>query len=397
MQLAAGEVGVRATGDRVLDELAVGSTTHGTQRRHVIHATVAAVLRRAALFGLPWRCLWGVEDTSGYPAGDRRELFQPYLTQLADVALRDDVLVGAAEKYWFLLGSGGRPLAAFDIDGYVHRPDDGGSRELTDAPGESSASIADELFAPLVSREVGAADASAVGPYATLGVPALLSAFNRKERLFLFGYAAGVLDEVELHAPSLPLDSGFRAALGRALDLDVPAHAWSGVDYHLSWLHAALQWHRGRAWPGQGADLPATGEASADVGDRWVTGTQEDGDLVLAWTEAGVPRVVLVEAKAYGAWGNAQLGRKLHRVAAIRKAAGASVDLRFVLTSPRPPARLDTSGWPAGWEAWAGSPGGSPSWLPLPAPRLRLATERCYPTGHASSTGEHWRIAGPLA
>jgi len=76
---------------------------------------------------------------------------------------------------------------------------------------------------------------------ARLGLSAMLSAFNRKERLFLLGYASGGLDNLELHAPGLRLSHDFRTNLAAAIDLPVPAHAWADVDYHLSWLHAAVQ------------------------------------------------------------------------------------------------------------------------------------------------------------
>lgn len=67
-----------------------------------------------------------------------------------------------------------------------------------------------------------------------LGLPAMLSAFNRKERLFLLGYASAGLDTLELHAPGLRLCHDFRINLAAAIDLPVPAHTWAGVDYHLS-------------------------------------------------------------------------------------------------------------------------------------------------------------------
>ena len=64
--------------------------------------------------------------------------------------------------------------------------------------------------------------------HSELGLPAMLSAFNRKERLFLLGYASGGLDPLELHAPGLRLSLAFRTNLEAAIDLPVPAHAWAG-------------------------------------------------------------------------------------------------------------------------------------------------------------------------
>ncbi len=383
-----GEVGVHETVDQIVAALRRPEAPAQDSARSRIYAVIAATLTRSALFGLDWRCLWGIEDTSGpFLPSDRAYLFDPYIDELADVRFGDGEVHGSPQKYWFLVDEQEHPLAAFDVDGFIHLAD-GSARELYGQDQRSSQQVADELFTPVIRSQLPEV-ASGKPLRSGLGLPAILSAFNRKERLFLFGFAGGGLDEVELHAPGMRLDKDFRIALSRAVGLEVPEHAWSGIDYHLSWLHAALQWHRGAAWPLQQEHFPETLGILGKGGV--VTGTQEDCDLVVAWAMGERAVVVLVEAKGYGAWNNAQLMSKLDRLKHIREAAGPDVQVRIVLTSPRPPHKLHVSGWPD----WALDEAQSPRWLPLPAPRLRLATQRCDASGVKSSQGEYWRITGP--
>ncbi len=122
-----------------------------------------------------------------------------------------------------------------------------------------------------------------------------------------------------------------------------------------------MQWHRGITWPGQLNDFPAI---SDPTGEGLVTGTQQDADLILAWTDEEQTRVVLIEARGYTSWDNAQATAKLARIGAIKDAAGSTVDIRFVLTSPRPPEVLDLSAWPT----WALTTTSQPFWLKMPTP-----------------------------
>jgi len=396
-RLASGAAGVVETANDVLGQLGLSTGPRARGPRDKIFLSIAATLRRAALFGLPWRCLWGVEDTAGYGSEDgRAHLFQPYLSVLAELGLEPGGANYEPEKYWFIVSDRGEPIAAFDTDGYIHLPASNRIGDLTGDQYPPPEQTVDDLFSSVIRTSVAREAELPTGGGHGLGLPAKLSAFTRKERLFLFGFASGALDEVELHSPAMRLDSRFRAALGTALGLDIPAHAWASVDFHLSWLHAALQWHKGVVRPGQLYDLPytATDEGTAtDDNPAWITGSQEDADLIVVWTANGRPQVVLLEAKAYGAWSNKQALSKVKRVGAIRTAAGGDVDLRLVLSSPARPQKLDLAQWPE----WAVSPKREPYWLRLPVPRLRVATERCDPHGFSDSEGVHWRIAGPLA
>jgi hypothetical protein len=394
--LAAGRVGVRDIVHQTVEAVGdLASPPPSIPRpSDQVYATIAAVLARAALFGLRWTCLWGVDDNSGSYSmkDDRAYLFVPYLADLPDVGVRDEETYGEPGRYWFLLDEQGQPLAAFDIQGALHLPTPaGGDATVVELAGPSTAlpaQVADDVFTPLIRTALHHKALEGAPTHSELGLPAMLAAFNRKERLFLLGYASGGLDTVELHAPGLHLGEDFRTALATTIGVPVPAHAWAGTDYHLSWLHAALQWHQGITWPGQLGDFPLATDPS---GEGLVTGTQQDADLVVAWADATTTRVVLIEAKGYGAWDNAQATAKLARIGAIRDAAGSGVDIRFVLTSPRRHTKLDVPSWPS----WALTPDGQPFWLRLPTPSLRLKTERCDPEGRTTSGDEYWKIVGP--
>ena len=178
----------------------------------------------------------------------------------------------------------------------------------------------------------------------------------------------------------------------------VPAHAFAVTDYHLSWLHAALSWWSGRSWPLRASPyLPTT----APDGGVLVDGSQEDIDLLVCWQGEDTAHVVAIEAKAYGAWGNAQVTSKVARLEAIRGSlGGAPVDVRLVLTSRHRPQKLMPSlpigaTGQAAWPDWMHDTHGELAWMPLSAPGLRLATTRCDEHGKPSAEGVLWRITGP--
>jgi hypothetical protein len=395
-----------ASGARGVEELADGVlAAAGLPRDAGLMATapvvtmIAAALRSAALFGVPWTVRSGRLNTSGMVDSDfdgvRHELFAPYLNRRADMALPPSGVPAVPERYWFLCADDEatpQPVACFDQRGTVH-PVKGASEEITGVTGAAAA--ADRLFGPVLARWVTHSGANDRPARPGLGLPAVLAAFNRKERYYLFAAATGGLGETEVHGPSVSLAATFRDAVAAALGENwrPPAHAWAAVDYHLDWLHAALQWWAGATGPGRVDHLPTAPGGPTEA--KAVTGTQEDGDLVAAWQDGERTRLLVVEAKAYGAWSNGQAASKLARLRTIYDAArnvAPGLTLRWLLASPTPPGKLDATLWPD----WA-LQDGKPAWMPLPVPALRVATQRCDPGGHPSQTGTEWRITGPTS
>jgi hypothetical protein len=347
-----------------------------------VFSLIAELMRLSALFGLGWRCYQG-------QLGDhvRSDLFRPHRNAMDQVAWHQDGEVVPGDeppKYWFVTGPDGEPVGAFDVDGYVHVYG-GPSKELPVAyPEATHAAVVASLFGVKVNEH--ALQRERPTPPG-LGLAATLAAFNRKERFSLWQEATTDGVDYELTGPGLRLSDSFRGRLSAITGFDVPASAWAAVDYHLSWLHAALHWQAGLAWPGQ---QPPYATTTGEEGAPWVTGNQEDIDLVVAWTQLGEPHLVLVEAKGYSAWSTKQASSKIPRINAILQATPAPPKAPLVLTSPRRPQKLSTEGWPD----WA-KPSGHALWMPLGVPGSRLATQRVDPAGHSSNAGTQWKITGP--
>jgi len=376
-RLGSGEASVAEIAKRIVDE--VGAVEEPMLGAEGV-AFLAEVARTVALFDIDWQILAGWCDSSGHRGSFyRRELYEAF-----GVPVPGEEAEGP-DDVWFVVSEVLGPLLCVDLAV-------GEVRGLGGEPVAVAAVGTGELTRHFLKAPLTAAIKSRGPTSPGLGLPAVLSQFNRKERFFLLAQATGTYSG-ELCGASLDLTPDFRMALGDAVGLEgpVPAHAWASFDYHLDWLHGALQWAASRTWPGQ-----ADGFAARLVGDvALVRGSQEDIDLIVCWVDHGpITRLVLVEAKGYGAWSTKQAESKIPRVQAIveaAQAAGVDVDVRFVLSSPRPPQKLSTAGWPE----WAVGENGSPRWLALPAPGERLVTERCEESGQASSEGNRWRIVGP--
>lgn len=67
LNVSSGRVGVSEIVQPIVDALgdAASPQPPTTRPSDRVYATLAAVLARAALFGLQWRCLWGVDDNAG--------------------------------------------------------------------------------------------------------------------------------------------------------------------------------------------------------------------------------------------------------------------------------------------------------------------------------------------
>jgi hypothetical protein len=208
-----------------------------------------------------------------------------------------------------------------------------------------------------------------------------LDAFNRKERFFLTTFAVG--------PPAVLLDSGFRDAVGHAIGLNIPPSCRWWMDYHLDWLYAALVLNdQPEPSPGPYASpgfLSAVdGQAPFNLNTN-----QEDVDLLLAFGDADVTHLVLIEAKADTGWTNKQLQSKGRRLRVIfgEGTLYNHVVPHFVITSPREPRRLKTDTWPA-WMA----PGGRPPWVKLETSAEWRRVERCDEQGNRSGVGSYWRV-----
>jgi hypothetical protein len=163
---------------------------------------------------------------------------------------------------------------------------------------------------------------------------------------------------------------------------------WWATDYHINWLAGALATYLN--------DATALTSGRANLVDhetqrRLVEGNQEDIDLLIAAGED----LIMVEAKAYGAWSNTQVTSKLVRLnllcayhAQIARPNELPIRFHILLTSPTPPQRL-TSVSPA----WS-SNGPALPWIPLsldPATLVRGVT-RCHDNGASAANGDHWRV-----
>src|SRR5690606_21627895 len=88
---------------------------------------------------------------------------------------------------------------------------------------------------------------------------------NSKERFFLVAYALG--------NPGFQLGDKFREDLSAAIKVPVPEDAFCAMDYHLDWIHAAIESHN------MDSDLANVWENH----DGCVEGNQEDVDLLVAF------------------------------------------------------------------------------------------------------------------
>jgi hypothetical protein len=232
-----------------------------------------------------------------------------------------------------------------------------------------------------------------------------IDAFNRKERFFVFTQATGNAD--------LRLSDEFRKSLSEATGTAIPQDAKCYIDYHLDWLHAAVELIR---YPAAGPVRPNGVEVVATPGDeggiRVATGNQEDIDLMVAYEEEGATWIILVEAKAETDWTNKQLKSKADRLGLIfgkgTVPAGSGIQPVFCLWSPKKSAGIDTGGWPR----WMLKPRdrqalqapdherqGDHAWLKLAVPPGRKKVTRCDQNGTPDSSGKYWTVkeTGPAA
>ena len=215
------------------------------------------------------------------------------------------------------------------------------------------------------------------------GLAEVLERFNRKERHLL------IRDALGHKGVPLRLSEDFRQRMAEKLGIasGVPEGAWWATDYHIGWLAGALTAYV----EGEDEALKARPNPLFH-GRRLVEGNQEDVDLVFAWGTD----LVMIEAKAYGAFSNKQMESKLQRLdllhahyAGLPHAVERPIRFHLLLISPRPPQKLDVV-----WPKW-GYRGTDIPWieLKLDASAPVLTVTRCNPAGQSTAEGDHWRVA----
>ena len=199
-----------------------------------------------------------------------------------------------------------------------------------------------------------------------------LRRFNRKERFFLVGWALGNRE--------FRLDPAFRGELSSALNLDVSGGAFVAMDYHLDWIYAS-------------AFLSAADDAEAihSNADGLVSGSQEDMDLVVAFSAGETAHLIMVEAKGVTGWTNKQATSKARRLEAIFGQGGdrwSHICPHFIIVSPREPQGLECSRWPG----WMKRGVGRPFWMKMEIPGGLVRVTRCSESGKVSQEGQYWKV-----
>jgi hypothetical protein len=211
-----------------------------------------------------------------------------------------------------------------------------------------------------------------------------LESFNRKERNLLVRAALGHKET------PLRLSAKFRAKVSEKLGIGtIPEDAWWATDYHFGWLAGALAVYSGD----QAALLEPGRPNPPDLTSkrRLVEGNQEDIDLVIAFGQ----NLILLEAKAYGAWSNGQMKSKLERLHLLcayrdelRQASDLPIDIHLLLISVAEPQKLAKVRVP-----WSDSEIDLP-WISLDIDEKILVrtVTRCNSQGIADAMGDRWRV-----
>lgn len=199
-----------------------------------------------------------------------------------------------------------------------------------------------------------------------------LRRLNWKERYYLVDHVLGT--------DGFKLSPEFRKQLGAAIEFDVPPDAFAAMDYHLDWLYAAIKMSTGGI----------SSDGHWDNAERIATGTQLDTDLLVVFRNKERTDIVMVEAKVKGSWDNRQMRKKVSRLTEVFGEAGnrwPSTTPHFVLMSPRPERRLDTSFWPS----WM-MKNDNPLWIGLPLPERLSSLYRADSGGNSDSDGDRFAV-----
>ncbi len=214
-----------------------------------------------------------------------------------------------------------------------------------------------------------------------------LESFNRKERNLLVRAILGGQEG------RLALNKTFCNQVEGKLGFSIPENAWWATDYHIGWLAGALALFvkgREKGTTCRWKNLKGHGQL--------VDGTQEDVDLVIA---TGC-NLILIEAKAYGYFGNQEIAHKLGHLkllhdfycemVGIEPPPEHAVNFHFLITSPRKPNKLKPPAWPD----WA-CKGQDMPWIKLKLdnftkPVFEVTRCDCDEGGTSNANGECWRV-----
>jgi hypothetical protein len=201
--------------------------------------------------------------------------------------------------------------------------------------------------------------------------------------------SAANADAVETQPQKMQRDPpayDFRRAAHRAAHVVIPQDAFAAMDYHLSWLQAALVLLNGTDPSNAASGLPLDGDGSdGPMGAPFVWNI-EDVDLLVAFAEGAGYKVVMFEAKGYTEWDKAQLISKVTRLRSMFGDDGRrfpDVEPHLIFVSPGHPP---VDGVP--WAPWMlDGADGKPYHLPLPQP-----VEQKLEITRGASKGATWWV-----
>lgn len=192
-----------------------------------------------------------------------------------------------------------------------------------------------------------------------------LDAFNRKERFYLLNQALG----------GFGLAPQFRNQLTPLVGVAVPSNAFVWMDYHLDWVHAALELRSDTPSevPTIFYESPNFRELDPTSSAVYINHDQEDIDLLVAFERNNTRHLIFIEAKGETSWSNSQMSSKVLRLTKIFKGIPDDIRPTLVLASPVPPSQLEV---PEGADPWVKDSSGTWRYLKLDPPKGRRKIER---------------------
>ena len=201
-----------------------------------------------------------------------------------------------------------------------------------------------------------------------------LRQLNWKERYYLVDHALGT--------DGFQLSPKFRRQLGDEIGVKIAPDTFAAMDYHLDWLYAALKL----------SDEGTESDGHWETPDNVATGKQLDTDLLVTFNDGNRTHVVMVEAKAKGAWNNKQMMNKVSRLIEIFGDDGdrwPNVTPHWVLMSPHQEHQYKMNYW-SQWMKKTENPD-EPYWIGLPVPDRLSSLHQSDESGKPKARGE-WFI-----